>query len=194
LAKLTILVEGYARDGKDYFEASPTTVLVEDCGKRVLVDPGCNKELLVAAFKKENISMSEVDYIFLTHTHLDHFLNIRLFPKLDVLDGGTIFRGDKEYSFSKFLPGTKIEVVRTPGHSFEHVALLVWTDSGVVAIAGDVFWWVDGEQKTDLKSLLTINDPYLHDSKELLKSRKLLLEKSDFIIPGHGKMFKVLKK
>ena len=36
-------------------------------------------------------------------------------------------------------------------------------------------------------------DPYASDMKKLKESRKKLLELADYIIPGHGKMFKVEK-
>lgn len=194
MAKVTVLVEGYARPKGDYYEASPSTTLIEDNGRKIIVDPGCNEKLLLDALKKHGLEPRDIDYIFLTHYHVDHFLNIRLFPAKDVLDGETIYRGDREISFSKFLPGTGIEVIPVPGHAHEHSALFVNTGGGVVAVAADVWWWEDGEQKTGLKSLLTISDPFVKDKKQLLKSRKAILARADFIIPGHGKMFKVPKK
>lgn len=194
MAKVTVLVEGYARPKGDYYEASPSAVLIEDNGKKILVDPGCNEKLLLDALKKRGLKPGDIDYIFLTHYHVDHFLNIRLFPGKDVLDGETIYRGDREISFSGFLPRTSVEVIPAPGHAHEHSALFVKTVDGVVAIAEDVWWWEDGKQMTDLKSLLTISDPFVKDAKQLLKSRKAILARADFIIPGHGKMFKVPKK
>ena len=186
-----ILVEGYAREVNDYLEATCTTVLIEDSGKKIIVDPGCNKKLLLEALKKEGLTPDDIDLIFLTHYHIDHILNIRLFPNKDVLDGGTIYRDDKEFDFEDKIPDTNIEIIETPGHAHEHVTLLVKTEKGVVAIAEDLWWWMDGQQKTDLKSLLSLEDPFVKNKKNLLKSRKLILEKTDFIIPGHGKMFKV---
>ncbi len=193
LAKVNVLVEGYARQKDGYFEATCSTVLIEDGDKKILVDPGCNEELLLAALRKEGLSVADIDFIFLTHYHVDHWLNVRLFPKVDVLDGDIIYRQDKEYSFSNKLPGTEIEVVPTPGHAHEETTLLVNTDKGVIAVAEDLWWWMDGLQKTDKKSLLLLKDPFVKDEKALLKSRKLILSKADYIIPGHGKMFKVEK-
>jgi len=63
-----------------------------------------------------------------------------------------------------------------------------------VAIVSDVFWWSDEEeQKTDKESLMNHEDPYVKNKEELMKSRKKVLEIADYIIPGHGKMFKVKK-
>lgn len=188
-----ILVEGYAHEGKGCYEATCSTVLIEDSGKKIIVDPGCNEKLLLNALKKEKLTPKDIDLIFLTHYHIDHLLNIRLFPGIDILDGDTIYRGDKEFSFKKKIPGTDIEVIETPGHAHEQATLLVKTEKGVIAIAEDLWWWEDGKQKTDKKSLLSLKDPFVKNKHALLKSRKLILQKADYIIPGHGKMFKVNK-
>jgi len=194
LSKVKVLVEGYARQREGFFEASSSTVLIEDSKKKILVDPGCNESLLLSALTREGLTPSDIDYIFLTHYHIDHWLNVRLFLNKDVVDGETIYRGDKEISFSKFLPGTSIEVVPTPGHAHEQVSLFVKTAEGVVAIAEDLFWWEDGMQKNDLKSLLDNIDPFVKNKEQLFESRKLVLKKADFVIPGHGKMFRVPKE
>jgi len=36
-------------------------------------------------------------------------------------------------------------------------------------------------------------DPYVKNKEDLMKSRKKVVEIADYIIPGHGKMFKVGK-
>ncbi|MDP1709605.1 MAG: MBL fold metallo-hydrolase, partial [Candidatus Komeilibacteria bacterium] len=136
----------------------------------------------------------DIDYIFLTHFHLDHILNIRLFPKATIFDVDTIYKKDKGVLYKKFVPGAEIKVVPTPGHAHEHGALVVGTEEGRVAIAGDIFWWDDGEkQKIDYKSLIYKKDPYTKNWKQLVASRKKLLKMSDWIIPGHGKVFKIEK-
>ncbi|HUW21053.1 MAG TPA: hypothetical protein VMW41_00110, partial [Candidatus Bathyarchaeia archaeon] len=60
--------------------------------------------------------------------------------------------------------------------------------------AGDVFWWVDDEeQKIDKENLMIHQDPYMKNKEELRESRKKLLKIADYIIPGHGEMFKIEK-
>ena len=190
MTEVKVLIEGYAKSTGGVEFASPTTVLIKDSGKLILVDPGANKKKLLDALKKEGLRPGDIDLIFLTHYHPDHVLNIRLFPDKDILDGGTIYRDDKEIEFSERIPGTKVKMIPTPGHAFEHVSLLVETDKGKVCIAGDLWWWEDGKQKNDT-NLLKTKDPYVKDAKALLKSRKTILKMADWIIPGHGKMFKV---
>lgn len=40
---------------------------------------------------------------------------------------------------------------------------------------------------------MNLIDPFANDNEALKKSRKLVLEKADWIIPGHGKKFKLVK-
>ena len=59
----------------------------------------------------------------------------------------------------------------------------------MVVVAGDVFWWVDGEEQ-----IIDIERPDQHfasDPAKLIESRKKVLEIADYIIPGHGTMMKV---
>ncbi len=190
--KVYILVEGYAHPGpKGSYIASPSAVLIKTKNKKILVDPGSNKEKLFKGLKKLNLKPSDLSFIYLSHYHVDHILNVKYFPNLDVYDGTTIWKDDKEYFYKDNIPGTNIEILPTPGHSTEHSSLLVKTKDGIVCVAADVFWWEDGKQKSDTtKDLLNLKDPFMTDNKALLRSRKLILEKSDWIIPGHGKMFK----
>ncbi|MBI5358337.1 MBL fold metallo-hydrolase [Candidatus Amesbacteria bacterium] len=193
--KVTVLVEGYAHPNDDgSYTASPTAALIETENKKILVDPGTNSEKLLEALKAKNLNVADISFIYLSHYHPDHFLNIRLFPNIDIYDGGIRWSGDKEYFYTGFLPETDIEILKTPGHSPEDCALLINTKDGNVCIAPDVFWWEDGKQNSDtIDDLLNLVDPFATDTVALLKSRRLIIEKSDFIIPGHGKMFKTPK-
>jgi len=189
MAIVKILVQGYARKRGKNYQATPNTTLIEDSGKRIIVDPGCNPAKLLAGLKKEGLRPEDIDFVFLTHYHVDHVLNVRLFPDAPVLDKDKAYRGDLEYFYKGKIPGTKVEVIPTPGHAHEHACLLAKTKEGVVAVAGDLWWWEDGKQKTDAKSLLSLKDPSVTDYAVMTRSRQKILQIADFIIPGHGKMF-----
>ncbi len=193
--KVKVLVEGYAHPNKDgSYTASPTCTLVESNGKKFLVDPGTSSEKLLKALKENNISEKNLSFIYLSHYHPDHFLNIRLFPNLDIYDGEICWRGDQELFYQGKLPNVDVEILKTPGHATEDTSLLIKTEEGMVCICPDVFWWEDGKQKTDeIEDLLNLEDPFANDKETLLVSRKLVLEKADWIIPGHGNMFKIKK-
>ncbi len=191
--KVKVLVEGYAYPNEDSsYTASPTITLVESNGIKFLVDPGTNKEKLLSALKKENIKEKDLAFIYLSHWHPDHFLNIRLFRTMDIYDGEICWKGDQELFHQGKLPGVGVEIIKTPGHSPESTSLLIKTDEGIVCICADVFWWEDGKQKSNSREdLLSLEDPFAVDKDALISSRILVLDKADFIIPGHGKMFKV---
>lgn len=191
--KLNILIEGYAHPTEDgNYKASPTTSLIYHNGLKILVDPGANKDMLLDALAKEGVTTTDIDIVFLSHYHPDHFLNIRLFPDKDLYDGSMIWRNDLEIAYSGNIPGTEIQVISTPGHSPEDCSLLFIDDTlGKVCIAPDVFWWEDGKQETDtLEDLLNLIDPFATDTTALHESRKKVLALADWIVPGHGKMFK----
>jgi glyoxylase-like metal-dependent hydrolase (beta-lactamase superfamily II) len=192
MAIVKILVKGYANSKGDVTHASPNTVLIEDNGKKILVDPGCNKKKLAKALEKEKLKPRDIDGIFITHLHMDHIMNIRLFPDATVFDIDQIFHDDEIKQHGGKILNTSIEIIPTPGHDLNHASLIVETEKGATAIAGDVFWWEDQEkQKIDEKNLLSHKDCYAKNSKTLCRSRKKLLKLSDYIIPGHGKPFKV---
>jgi glyoxylase-like metal-dependent hydrolase (beta-lactamase superfamily II) len=185
--EVKVLVEGYAKKIKNGWIASSSAVLVKSNGKNIVVDPGCNKQKLMDALEKENLKTGDVDFVLLTHSHFDHTLLAGIFENAKVLDCEEIFDGDMQVSHSGTIPGTKLKIIQTPGHTDDHCSLLIKTEKGVCAIAGDVFWWQEGEkQEIDINK----KDP-AHPSniKKLAKSRKLLLESADWIIPGHGKPF-----
>ena len=194
--KIHVLIQGYAHPGEDgSYIASPTTVLIESNGKKVLVDPGANKEELFGQLKRVKIKEKDIDFIYLSHYHPDHFLNIQYFPNTDIYDGEIKWIGDKEFFHKGDIGLEGVEILKTPGHSPEHTSLLVDTEEGKVCIAQDVFWWEDGKQKSDkVEDLLNLEDPFTTDMKALVESRKLVLEKSDWIIPGHGRRFRNPRK
>lgn len=194
MPEVIVLVEGYAHKEGEVMHASPTTTLIKDAGTLILVDPGTNADALLAALKKQNLAPGDVDAIFLSHYHPDHFLNIRLFPEAKIYDGFLLWQSDAEVPYTKTIPGTSIAVIPTPGHADEHCSLLVETKQGKVCIAADVFWWRDDEQQhTDAATLVSRADDYANNFSALQESRKKLLALADFIIPGHGKIFQVRK-
>ncbi len=192
MIEFVILIQGYAHERDGVLIASPTTVLIESGGLKILVDPGANPQRLLDALKKEDLTPDDIDVVFVTHHHLDHVLNIRLFPHKDIYDGVSINRGDRIMAYSGSLPDTDVAVIPTPGHTEEHWSLHMKTRCGHVVVAGDVFWWYDDEkQEIDRESLITHEDLYAQDQKALRASRKKLLEIADYLIPGHGRPFEV---
>ncbi len=194
MAKIKILVQGYAREQKGVEFASSTAILIREGGLNIIVDPGMDRKLLLKNLKKEGLSPDQIDYVVLSHYHLDHSLLTGIFTNAKVFDDNEVYSFDgriKEYGGK--VPGTDIKIFKTPGHDPFHCSVLIETEKfGRVVIAGDVFWWRDQEeQKFDQNSLIEHQDPYVKDWDALKQSRKKVLSLADYIIPGHGKVFKV---
>ena len=185
-----VLIQGFAQklpDGR--WNATSTTTLVRSEGKNVIIDPGLFPEDIKDALQKEHLQISDIDWVVSSHSHQDHARNSKLFGKEKNFNPFLLY---KKIPGDLVIPGTKIQVVYTPGHIDKHIAFLIDTAEGKCAVAGDVFWWEDDEeQKTDTDSLLVHVDPMAKDQKVLTESRKKLLSMADYIIPGHGKAFKV---
>jgi len=191
--KVSVLVEGYAREwGSSGWEASSSVVLIQTDKYNILCDPGQNLDLLSKGLVKKNLKYSDIDWVFLTHTHIDHSYSMACFPEAKVIDFNSIYNRDTQDLHKGEIPGTNIKIMATPGHMVDHGSLVVPVNSVIYVVAGDVFWWAeDEEEKTDRHSLLSKKDPIEGvDDKILLESRKKILEIADCIIPGHGKMFK----
>lgn len=196
MAEVKVLIRGYAYNKDGVEHASSTTTLIKDNGMNVIVDPGMNRGLLLKSLKKENLSLEDVNFVILTHTHIDHCLLAGIFEKAKIIDNSSIysFEGTIKDHDGK-IPGTNVEIINTPGHDQFHCSVLVNDKKlGKVVIAADVFWWPNNEQqKTDTKSLIDRKDPYVKNESQLIESRKKILKIADWIIPGHGEMFKVKK-
>jgi len=183
MAEVKVLIEGYASVDSGGHSCS-TIALVKDKNLRMIVDPGTlpDQDLIIEKLKEEGLTVNDIDVVFTTHSHMDHYRNIGMFPKAKTLDYWGWWEGDV-WSEAKDNITEDIKLIKTPGHSSDNVTLLVKTDKGNIAICGDVFW----------KENFPEDDPYASDKEKLRESRKKVLEIADYIIPGHGKMFKVKK-
>lgn len=192
MTKVKVLIEGYAKQLEKGWIASSTTCLITTEDQKIITDPGCNREKLLDALSKEGLVTDDIDYVFLSHCHPDHILLAGIFEKAKFVtfDTNLIYDKDLLLEFSKHEMGKDIEIVETPGHVLEHLSLIIDTPEGKVAIAGDVIWWVDGEKQVFDINQKDHSQAKGMNMKDLIESRKKILEVADWIIPGHGKMFR----
>jgi len=194
MAEIKVLIEGYAKQVKGGWIASSTVTLIKSNGKNIIVDPGCNRKKLFEVLKKEKLSVSDIDFVILTHAHADHTLLCGIFDKARVLNAVEIYDNDRQVEYGNFVPDTDVEIIQTPGHCVEHCSVLISTEKGTVVVAGDVFWWVESEKQIVDVEKVDDAHPLETNMVELIKSRKKIIAVAEFIIPGHGKMFKAQKK
>ena len=210
---MKILIEGYAKQlpalapegpaaigrpavsgaGPVGWVASSTTCLITSGGKRIITDPGCNREKLLATLASEGLRTSDIDYVFLSHQHPDHILLAGIFEKAKfaTFDTNLLYDNDRMLEFDPHVLGTDIEILDTPGHVLEHLSLLVDTPKGKIAIAGDAIWWLADEPQEFRMDQPDHSQAKGMDLAKLIASRKKLLARADFVIPGHGRMFPV---
>ena len=164
--------------------AQPTITLIEDGKNIIIVDPGTIKDIkkLKNNLKKEGYDFDDVTHIVITHEHHDHYRNMGLFPNSIDIDFWGLWKGTfLEFNQEDRKLSDNVLILMTPGHDKSGISLLVNTSNGKYAISGDVFYDLYGPK----------NDFFADDKKQLLQSRKKLLKMADFIIPGHGDVFKV---
>ncbi len=186
MAQVKILVEGYTSADSsaesDEERTCPTITLVKDKDIVMVVDPGVLKsqDILKEKLKEEGLEIDDVNIVFITHSHADHYRNAGMFPKAKLLEYFALWNGNKAEEWNEQF--TKdIQIIKTPGHSRTGLTLLVQTDKGVVAACGDVFWKENSPQ----------NDPYASEPEKIMESRQKVLEMADWIIPGHAGIYKV---
>ena len=191
-AEVKILVQGFtnadskAESGGEE-KTCPTISLVQDGDLVMVVDPGVldSQQILIDALAKEGLNVNDVNMVCITHSHIDHYRNIGMFPDAKTLEYfGLWNKGICEDWQEQFSPN--IQVLRTPGHDYTSITLFITTENGIVAICGDVFWRENSPE-------FDHNAKDEKDLKELKNSRELVLRMSDWVIPGHDGMYRAKK-
>lgn len=185
MAEVKIILEGYtSADGPGNEATCCTISFVGDGEISMIVDPGTamSQQTIVDKLKENGFKIDDINFVCITHSHMDHYRNIGMFPNAKSLDFWGIWDGDKVKDWTPQF-SKNIEIIKTPGHNYDGITLLVNTDKGKVAVCGDVFW------KENYPEI----DPYASDSKLLKESRKKVLELTDWIVPGHAGIYKVKK-
>ncbi|KAK7085575.1 hypothetical protein SK128_027780 [Halocaridina rubra] len=191
---VTVLYDGYSRMEDGRMRANCTCTLVKG-PITAIVDTmtAWDRDKILSGLEKNNISCDDIQYAVGTHGHSDHLGNLNLFTKAKHIVGYTVSYQD-EFFIHPFETGEpytlddSLQIVPTPGHTTADVSVIVKTsDLGTVVIAGDLF-----EHEND------IEDPSLwkfvagsEKPDEQEKHRNQMLILADYIVPGHGPMFKV---
>ena len=185
--EITILNEGYVapvkgREDEARLVAS-TVALIKAEGAIIIVDPGMvSAEVdLTNEVAKAGVKMESVTHVFISHHHPDHTIRIGMFPNATVIDFWASYKDDLwEDHGDHFQLAPNVTLIRTPGHTDEDASLVVKTKDGTYVFTH--VWW---NEKMEPKI-----DPLAEAQSELDKSRKIVLDIADFIIPGHGKIFR----
>jgi len=187
MAEVKVLIPGWTTADSEEAEKESTCAtitLIKDKNIIMVVDPGIleSQQILIDALKKQGLSIDDVNIVCLTHSHIDHYRNIGMFPEAKTLEFYGLWHEDTVEEWKEqFTPNIKI--IKTPGHDSTGISLLVKTKKGIVAVVGDVFW----------KENFPEDDSYADNKEKLKESRKKIIKLADWIVPGHADMYKVRK-
>lgn len=182
-AHVKVVREGYFRwvEKRVLSDVTCTTTLIEDGGKKILVDvPNVGEEdAFLAALKDAGIDPKSIDIVVVTHFHPDHDGCLHLFPNALYIGSGVQWNGaEHRYWHEEALPLTDdVYVLKTPGHTLDSCSVVANTEDGVIAAVGDMWWSLDDPK------LLVVSD-----AEALEANRKKIIALADRIIPGHAGM------
>jgi len=97
MAEVKILIEGYTTEDTDEETSCSTITLIKSKNIVMVVDPGTmnSQNLLVGKLEEENLKIDDVNIVCITHSHMDHYRNIGMFPKAKALDYWGLWNRDK---------------------------------------------------------------------------------------------------
>ncbi len=177
--------------------AWPNTVLVTGGPAPVVIDPGymTQGDMLVGALEARGLGPGDVHTVLATHLHSDH---VSALPQLGDVElyvheaeletaHARAGRGFRDRAVVRTLSGAAgpvlpgVRFIHTPGHTDGHVAFLVDTDQGVVAIVGDTTgpdpaWFARMELPGD----------HPRRDEHLAAFRAIRAERPALVIPGHN--------
>uniref|UniRef100_A0A1B6L610 Metallo-beta-lactamase domain-containing protein 1 n=1 Tax=Graphocephala atropunctata TaxID=36148 RepID=A0A1B6L610_9HEMI len=191
-----VISEGYSRMVSDSIMAANCTSTLLKGPNNIIVDTmtAWDKDVIVSGLKKHNMKCEDISYVICTHGHSDHIGNNNLFFNAKQHIVGFSINCRDHYSLHPFESGEvykideDVSVLPTPGHTSEDVTVLVKTrDYGTVAVTGDLF-----EREEDLSEpslWREVAGSQFPDKQET--NRNKILAVADYIVPGHGPMFKV---
>lgn len=218
-ARIDILSTGYAIATEDnkFMAADGSCCLVRVGQINVLFDTmgPWQRDQLINKLAELKIHPDDITHVVCSHSHPDHIGNLNLFTKQNPIHfvGTSVYKGDR-YDLSCFEPtgsfkyrsprmtedleviayknfelDSNLSVEPSQGHTMECVSLIVdnCETYGKVALVGDLFekeedvqdegiWLAAGSQNPDLQRA----------------NRAKTYNKVDYILPGHGPLFKTV--
>lgn len=190
-AQVIVLQPGYAVWQKRLkAQKADGTISLIKSSQNIIVDTGLpkDKEVILKQLKANGLAPQKIDYVICTHGDADHISNNNLFPHAALIVGFDIYRGDIAGFFQKnFKIDDNVTVAEMTGHDERSIGVLVKTAQGLVAITGDLFEY-EYDWKRAREWIAFSKQPKSH-----IKNRAKIWELVDYIVPGHGPMFKVDK-
>lgn len=177
--------------------AWPNTVLLTGGASPVVIDPGymTQGDVLVGALAARGLEPGDVHTVLATHLHSDHVSalpqlgDVELYVHEAELEAAhaRAGRGFRDRAVVRALSGAGgpvlpgVRFIHTPGHTDGHVAYLVDTEGGVVAVVGDT----TGPDPAWFASM-ELPDDHPRRDEHLAAFRAIRAERPELVIPGHN--------
>ncbi|GFG38317.1 hypothetical protein Cfor_12196 [Coptotermes formosanus] len=195
--KVHVLYDGYSKMADEGMVANCTCTLIKG-PKHIVVDTMTpwDKEKIITGLGHHGVECSDVHYVVCTHGHSDHTGNNNLFLNAKHIVGFSISCKDLYFihpfeTGEPFIIDEDVKVVPTPGHTLTDVSVLVNTkDKGLVAVTGDLFEREEDITNPSLWQLVAGSD----DPEKQQQNRNKIMQIADWIVPGHGPIFRVTEE
>lgn len=179
---------------REAVRARCTTTLIVSSTGTVLIDPGADAEVLTRALAQYGYSPADIDTVFLTHSHADHYEGIELFadalwcmPPEELSYWRHQAGGQAQPVFARIVPAGPellpgVRMFPTPGHTPGHSSVLVTSARGTTVVAGDAVM--------NYAYFLRV-EPFHNaiDWQSATASIRLITALANDVIPGHGASF-----
>src|SRR3989338_3727521 len=151
--------------------------------KNIIVDTGSSgyADEILARLKKEGLKPEDIEFVLITHNHMDHVFNTYLFRNASIVRGRVVDYPNHALTMFKSSDSVKIPGVTifpTPGHVQNHTSYVVKSGGKTYVIAGDAI------QEDRIKTGAFGVPP----NQEYIDSAKKIVEIADVVIPGHGRI------
>jgi glyoxylase-like metal-dependent hydrolase (beta-lactamase superfamily II) len=170
--------------GYDAERVGSSITLVRDGDALIVTDPGlvAHRSRILDPLRDLGVAPEAVTHVFVTHHHLDHTVNIALFPNAWVIDVDSRYRDDEwlDHAGDGYELGPNSRLWVTPGHTDAGASLIVEADDATYAMT-HLWWHQDRTPEVDA---------YSTDQAVLEANRARVLAAVDIVIPGHGGPFR----
>jgi glyoxylase-like metal-dependent hydrolase (beta-lactamase superfamily II) len=173
---------------------SATCTLLTIAGFNLLVDPSPAPERLnEMLFAAAGLHPGDINAVFVTHFHGDHWFGLELFKGKPWFMAGTALEewknnapGDQQ-TYAQFIPAEKslpqgVDLFASPGHTAGLHSLMVNTSAGKMVVAGDAVMTRD---------FFDAGDGF-HNSVDFSLAKTTIQRikaAADLVVPGHGNFF-----